>query len=828
MLVDIRFDRILLYCFMSVAVVFSNNLISEEAGEATLPADLPPQGVQNVPHQPEEVPPSPEQLAEQINGDVNKYVVTDKSGPDFEADKLAKEARIAFQEDRFKESIDLYIKAKDIFQKQLNGSSGKFKAKITAIDEAITVVYYYWSQSLAKQAEKDKNLKQYDEAIAKCEEAKKMSPSSSAKMDDRIKEYTKMKEVVKYRNETSKDTLLPNDEEREYNLDVLFEQGKKYYDDAQYDKARDKFEQILAINPYHIKTIRYIKIIYGKLYAAGSKRYELTLKERLTESEWEYVAPLLPRAFTGEKEILDSPIEKKEGLSSIQKKLDTIIIDHMEFEEVSIPVVVRYLKKRSKELDPSGEGVNIFLRLSSGAVAPAPTEPVADEAAPAADAAAPAAPEGEALDTAITAADVNAASDVPTITMLVDDIPLIEAIKYICRGANLKWRIEKFAVVIASQDVPLDELETRIYPIEQDTGITEAAAGAEAAEGATASVQSYFQQRGVGFPEGARVVYDSRISRIIATNTPDNLEKIERLIKELNVTDPQVLIEAKFVEIAQSDLNSLGFEWLVSKPSTLTNLSPSSITFNQNDPLMRYSDDVSPQFSNGRDIVMNVVHHSNDGVRYQAIVHALETSDSTNILSTPRITTQNGEEATIRMVTEVYLPESWSEAQYIPGPPDIFTPSVPEFSDVTELGVRLTVTPTVDADRYTIALDMVPVIQAHIGWIDYSYQVPSTTGGVYTNTIKMPIIEARTVQTQITIYDGETIVMGGVTRDDSGEISDQIPVLGEIPLVGRLFQSQVEDSKKRNMLIFTTVRLVQPDGSPYRAREIPGLPPFTQ
>ncbi|MEM4248642.1 MAG: hypothetical protein QXH80_05200, partial [Candidatus Nanoarchaeia archaeon] len=546
------------------------------------------------------------------------------------------------------------------------------------------------------------------------------------------------------------------------------------------------------------------------------------IKERLTESLWKYVAPLLPRAFTGEKEVLESPIEKKEGISSIEKKLETIRIDHMEFEEVSIPVVVRYLQKRSKELDPTGEGVNIFLRLSGGTV-PA-TTPAQTEGTEGGEEQG-----GENLETDLTAADVNVPADIPTITMLADDIPLIEAIKYICRGANLKWRVEKYAVVIASQDVPLDELETRIYPIEQDTGITEAATGAEeGGEGSTASVKSYFQQRGVQFPEGARVVYDSRISRIIATNTPDNLEKIERIIKELNVTDPQVLIEAKFVEVAQNDLNSLGFEWLISKPSTLTNLSRSSYTFNQNDPLMRYSDYLDGTYAGGRDIVFNVVHHDVNGVTYQAIVHALEASNSTNILSTPRITTQNGEEATIRMITEVYMPESWSEAQYIPGPPDIFTPSVPEFGEPTELGVRLTVTPQVDADRYTIALDMVPVIQAHIGWIDYSYRVPSTTGQPYTNTIKMPIIEARTIQTQISIYDGETVIMGGVTRDNDNSINDQIPVLGEIPLVGRLFQSKATRSQKRNLLIFTTVRLVQPDGSPYRAREIPGLPPFTQ
>ncbi len=821
-------------------------------GQQELPDDAPQPSPKKKPAV-EFPPPSPEEIKMEIENDVNKFEI-EMSEEDIKVNEIFNKARIAFQNNDYENAINLYLEAK----KKLLGLGGanpsaRIKAKLDSVDEAMSVAYYYWAQSVAAKAEEVANANQYDSAIEKCKEAKRISPSTSARMDAMIEKYEKMKDVLKFRKETSKDTLLPDANQRTYNLEVLYEQGKTFYYDGQYDKARDKFEQILIINPYHINTIRFMKLVNQKLFQSGSDRLKLTLKERLTESEWKYVTPLLPRTFTGEKEIVEAPIEKKEGVSDIQKKLESIIIDRMEFEEVSVPVVVKYLKMKSKELDKEGEGVNIFLRLSGGgaapapaaggeggAAAPAPAEGAEGGAAPAAEGANAEEEAGNLTDGALAAPG----SDM-TVTILVEDIPLIEAIKYVCRGVNLKWRVEKYAVVIASPDVALDELETRIYPVEQETfsefggGGGGGEEGGAAATGQSAAIQQFFVQRGVTFPEGAKVVYDSAISRLIATNTPDNLEKIEKVLKEMNITDPQVLIEAKFVEIAQQDMNSLGFEWLVSRPSSLSHppLSDKSMTFNQNDPLLRFSDDVSPIWTNNRDVIFNVTKHSSDGVTYQALVHALNTSESTDILSTPRITTQNGEEATIRMITEVYLPESWSDANYIPaggggggaaGWGDIFTPSVPQFGSPTELGVRLTVTPQVDADRYTIALDMTPVLQAFIGWIDYSYQVPAANGNFYTNTLRMPIIEARTITTQMQIYDGETVVMGGVTRDTSGYIDDRIPGLGSIPVVGRLFQSKVEDLAKRNLLIFTTVRLVQPDGSPYRAREIRGLPPFRQ
>ncbi|HBC85367.1 MAG TPA: hypothetical protein DCZ94_00270 [Lentisphaeria bacterium] len=741
-----------------------------------------------------------------------------KDEAELESETLSAQARKAFEKDDFEAARDLYLKAREIMKKNL-GAGDYNNARIQAINEALAAVYQYWAEDLAAKAEKAVSASQYDEAIKHCMDAIEVSPSCKDRMENLIERFNTMKEAVKFRSDTSEKNIDPKKESREYNIDVLFEQGKKFYDDDQYDKARDKFEEILVINPYHMRAIQYIKNINAALYRDGDRRYKLTRRERLTEAEWKYVPPIIPRTLSGNKEVMGKePMLKDEGTSSIQKKLSDIIIDHIEFEDVSIPTVVKYLKTRSRELDPEKQGVNILLRLNTGENAAAPA-PAADGAAAPADGGAAPAP-------------APAAADVPTITMLVDDIPLGDAIRYICRGANLKYRIERYAVVIAAQDIPLDELETRIYPVEKDA-FTELGGGVPAAGGAAAGdaaggdpMEAYFRTRGISFPEGAKMVFDSRISRLIATNTPDNLTKIEEIIHELNVVDPQVLIETKFVEISQINLDSLGVEWLVRKTAADlgTDISKSKMTFGQNDPINRYG---AATVTNTEDTLFHITRHTSQGITYQALVHALNKSSTADVLATPRVTTQNGQEATIRMVTEEYFPTSWTEATMTQtGINSVFSPSVPELSEPTELGVRLTVTPTVDADRYTISLDMTPIVQSFIGWTDYSYIMDNTVVPPLWNVIRMPIFEVRTIETKLVVYDGETVVMGGSIKDTSGFTDDRIPILGDLPLVGALFRSQAQNREKRNLLIFVTVRLVNPDGSPLREREIRGLPPF--
>jgi len=735
----------------------------------------------------------------------------------------------AFEKKEYQKAIDNYLDAIVLLEK-CSLSNKDILSKIDSCRKKIAQSYEYWSRTLFLQAEKELQVQNLTTAIELCKKASDIYPQSKKRNDELIEQYKNKKEELANKVNTSVDMLIPDLEKRSYNIALLMRQGKSYMDANELDKARDKFEEILVIDPYNTEANDMIYRVNMKSFNRAEARYHNTHNEVIAEAEWKGVNPILPKTYTGIKSDLNAPIKKEIVEDAIYKKLRTIKIDHIEFEEVSIPTVIKFLKMRSKDIDPEKIGVNIFIRPSAGGTV-TQSDTTAAAPAPALNNAEAGDDDDDFGDDDTGAATKKAApakmDNMPTVTMVVSDISLFDAIRYICRAANLKYRVEKYAVVIAPKDVPLDDVETRIYPIEHES--IDSIGG-----GDTEAVKQHFVSRGVTFPVGAKIVYDTRISRLIATNTPENLKKIEAIIhSELNTVDPQVLIQAKFVEIAQTDLDELGFNYTLSRSLDTTNpISGASfsksqngrVEFGENDSLVRH-------YSGGNDTALSFSSFAN-GWSFSATVYALDQCDSLDILSTPRITTLNGQEATIRMIREVYYPSDWSEPETATTTGDnstatisSYVSSIPEFDDPTEEGIVLRVTPNVDADQYTITLVMTPVIQRFVGWTDYSYSV--TIDGVTSdNLIIQPIIAARTVETTVSVYDGETIVLGGIIKDDVSNMDDNVPFLGKLPFIGRFFQSKATTKTKKNLLIFLTCRLVNPDGTPIRERKRRGLPVF--
>ena len=90
----------------------------------------------------------------------------------------------------------------------------------------------------------------------------------------------------------------------------------------------------------------------------------------------------------------------------------------------------------------------------------------------------------------------------------------------------------------------------------------------------------------------------------------------------------------------------------------------------------------------------------------------------------------------------------------------------------------------------------------------------------------MPILSERSVRTKVVIWDGETVVLGGLIQERLEKYEDRIPLLGDIPFLGRLFTNKGEKSTKVNLLIFVNARLVNPAGIPIRINDLRGLPDF--
>jgi type II secretory pathway component GspD/PulD (secretin) len=272
-----------------------------------------------------------------------------------------------------------------------------------------------------------------------------------------------------------------------------------------------------------------------------------------------------------------------------------------------------------------------------------------------------------------------------------------------------------------------------------------------------------------------------------------------------------VQIQAKFIEIEQNDLKELGFNWTVSNTPASDNgtlqVGSSSSSLNvikvtdDNPTILQYTRNV-----NGFDLTFDI--------------DALNQVDSRNLLSSPRITTMNGQEASVRMVREVYYPDDYTEAETTTttgrdgGDTYSYISSIPEFADPTELGIILRVTPDVDVGHRTITMRINPTVQSFVTWDNYKYTINRGTIPEEVDIIK-PVIAARTIDTKVTIYDGETIVLGGILKDTIESFNERVPLLGDILMIGRLFQSRGSKSVKVNLLIFLTCRLVKPDGSAF-------------
>ena len=236
--------------------------------------------------------------------------------------------------------------------------------------------------------------------------------------------------------------------------------------------------------------------------------------------------------------------------------------------------------------------------------------------------------------------------------------------------------------------------------------------------------------------------------------------------------------------------------------------------------------------------------------QFQVVIRALNQKKGIDLLSAPKITTKSGQRAVIEIVREFRYPTQFTE----PKVPDIQShgttssttttvalpvvgPSTPSNFETRNTGVTLEVEPVVGPDGITIDLNLVPQVVEFEGFINYGSPIktvnpallgfsPSTLLGMSTssitltdNVINQPIFSTRKVTTNVSVWDGQTVVLGGLMREDVQKVEDRTPIIGDIPLLGRLFRSNVDQHIKRNLIIFVTARLVNPAGQPVNQAE---------
>lgn len=232
--------------------------------------------------------------------------------------------------------------------------------------------------------------------------------------------------------------------------------------------------------------------------------------------------------------------------------------------------------------------------------------------------------------------------------------------------------------------------------------------------------------------------------------------------------------------------------------------------------------------------------------QFQVVVRALNQKKGIDLLSAPKVTTKSGQRAIIEVIRELRYPRTYTPPQVpsISGGGTgsatvniaVVTPTTPQDWETRNTGVTLEAEPVVGGDNTTIDLNLIPQVVEFEGFINYGSPIfginPNAVSSINTprilltdNVINQPVFSTRKVTTSVSVYDGQTVVLGGLMREDVQKTEDKTPIIGDIPLVGRAFRTNVEQHVKKNLVIFVTARIVTPAGLQLNEEEEGLLPP---
>jgi type IV pilus assembly protein PilQ len=278
---------------------------------------------------------------------------------------------------------------------------------------------------------------------------------------------------------------------------------------------------------------------------------------------------------------------------------------------------------------------------------------------------------------------------------------------------------------------------------------------------------------------GATVGYDDRTNSLVVTGTPSQQEAMAALLTQLDVPIGQVQVQATVVDITSNRLKDLGIEWTVLQGATGT-----PFTF-QEVPAAGVTVGATPPGQ-----VLSLLPITRD--QLLARLHAFITEGHAKVLSDPRISTFDGQEALIFAGDQVPIVNTTTA-----GNPPVTTSTV----TFQPIGVTLKIVPKVNAD-HSITVQVHPVVTT----------VTSFTAPTTSNPNGLPQIAIREAVTTLSVADGESIVLGGLMRFSDIQNLKKVPLLGDLPFIGSLFRLTNVNHQESEVVIIMTPRILSTPG----------------
>ena len=383
-----------------------------------------------------------------------------------------------------------------------------------------------------------------------------------------------------------------------------------------------------------------------------------------------------------------------------------------------------------------------------------------------------------------------------TLTIVLDDVPWDQALDIVLKNNDLARELEGNVLRIATVETLKHEADARRAQIESETlavekvSVTRFLSYAKAKD-VIVTVKKFLSQRG-------DVVADDRTNAVIINDIPKTIPTIDRLLTQLDRKTQEVEIEARVVaatrQFARDIGTQLGFGW-GNGPSTVggaTSVGTSPIGTFGGSPLYTIVGSAPPTggtlaqiplFSNlGSTAPTSGIGFQNtsNNIRIDAILTMAESRGLLKVLSRPRVVTQNNIQALVKQGVRVPIV---TQAQ-LGGPPTV---------TYIDAFLRLTVTPQITSEN-TIFLN-----------VDVENTTPNFGQQVQGN----PELITQQATTQVLVTDGGTVVIGGVIQTQNSINISQVPLLGNIPVLGNLFKHTVVNTSNQELIFFITPRIIQ-------------------
>jgi len=589
----------------------------------------------------------------------------------------------------------------------------------------------------------------------------------------------------------------------------LLELADQLTETGQYRSARKQLDDVLRIDAYNLAARKKIEALEQKRLLVADKRYDASRVKAMTQVTEAWVPP--PPARVDSKQTRATGNAGASNAAEILQALSSIEIPELVFNEKPVRAAVEELQRLSEQNDPKKRGINFVLRL------PPTTEGSDPEAA--------------------------------TISLELRNVKLQTALKYLCDqirgGDKLRYDVENSAVFILPVTETGGELQIRSYNLPPSLLANIGKPGMTPKELGALVLESIGVNTTV-VDSSATCFSDT--GKLVVRNTPNELNKIEQRIRDAQGEPPQKQfeVETKFLSFTENDVKNFTFNLQMSGSTAIPAPGSPGAIYNPASAsggtdglrgtaginpgggsvtaLQALLDPTYPQTASNQVGVNAQVF----GRGFAAVVQLLQNAIGKDLVAAPRVTLADGKQSKIVISRQMYYPTTYS-------PPNVpnndqgvgagfILPSNPTGFESRNIGTTLEVKAESTSIPKAVDLDFTNLlVEDFEGFVDYGVliaaapliptdeRVDDTQIGA--SPFLVPIFSKKSLQSRVRLIDGETVGMGGLISDTVQLVDDKVPMLGDIPMLGRLFRSEASQKIKSNLVIFCTLRIINPDGS---------------